>query len=83
VLGNDESTRPDHFNFPNRPVASTIRKKQRDCSEAARQAACASLTVMSNRDLGIDRYVRPMDSSSRFRQPCLGQSLTLASKGLH
>jgi hypothetical protein len=30
----------------------------------------------------VDRYVRPMDLSSRFCEPCLGSLSGLASKGV-
>ena len=59
--------------------ASGVRHSQLKV-EAAHQATYASLTAMCNRDFGIDRYVRPMDSSSRFCQPCLDHPFTLTSK---
>src|SRR5271166_6961196 len=46
------------------------------CSLEAFRAA------VSSQYFGLDRHLRPMDSSSRFCQPCLEQSLALTSKGL-
>ena len=37
---------------------------------------------MSSPYFGLDRYVRPTDSSSRFCQFCFEQSLALTSKGV-
>ena len=37
---------------------------------------------MSSQYFGLDRYVRPTDSSSRFCQFCFEQSLALTSKGV-
>jgi hypothetical protein len=38
------------------------------------RASEAQLTATSKRDFGIDRYLRPMDSSSRFCQSCIKES---------
>ena len=46
------------------------------------QKECASLFAdMSIPCCGIGRYLRPIDSSSRFCQFCLGRSLGLTSRG--
>src|SRR5580704_7771514 len=46
------------------------------CSLEALRAA------VSSQYFGLDRYVRPTDSSSRFCQFCFEQSLALTSKGV-
>src|SRR6202166_4916456 len=46
------------------------------CSLEAFRAA------VSSQYFGLDRYLRPTDSSSRFCQFCLEQSLALTSKGV-
>src|SRR5208282_1341169 len=46
------------------------------CSLEAFRAA------VSSQYFGLDRYVRPTDSSSRFCQFCFEQSLALTSKGV-
>src|SRR5271167_4218706 len=66
------------------PSSSTVSARPRwdsdlsgcGCSLEAFRAA------VSSQYFGLDRYVRPTDSSSRFCQFCFGQSLALTSKGV-